>query len=1360
MADVKILVVMDDNNEAIDIKRTLESLGFSVPYLASRTEEAVEKTSELMPDLVLMDLILKGEMDSIDAASLIKDFKIPVIFLINNSEKIDIEKVKLSEPYAFLTKPYDDNELQCTIELAIYKSKIERKLSESEEFYRNLFETTTMGVIYQDGNGEIISANPAAEKILGLSIQQMKGRTSTDPRWRSIREDGSDFPGKEHPSMIALKTGKKVKNTIMGVFDPAKEEYRWLKIEAIPQYKKGEKIPYQVYTTFEDITESKKAKDKEIFLSKELQLALDAANMGWWHYNPITGISTHDKRYQEMFGISGSESSNDEILKLLHPEDLPKVLAKVEKALDPVNFEQYSAEYRIIVDNEIRWIEAHGITTFVGNGDKKHAISLVGTVTDITQRKLMDEELRVSEEKYRNALDNMMEGCQIINYDWNYLYVNDAAAEHGRFKKEELLNHNMLKIYPGIENTEMFAKLKRAMIERKSCHLDNYFIYPDGTGHWFELSVFPVPEGIFILSFDVTDRKNALDSLKESEERLKLAQESANIGLWDWIMGEEELIWSSELGKMYGIDPGTKMTYGEWGRRVHPDDIKRVEQERDEAIRLKKPFDLEFRILLPSGKIKWINAKGRAFYDENAEVYRVIGVNIDITEVKTLENELKESEQKFRELVENAADALFVHDFQGNFVDVNRQACESLGYTREELLKMNVTDLELDFDLDSAQEEWAKIKPGEPFTLYGHQVRKDGTVFPVEVRFAMVEINREKMIMGLVRDITTIKKAENELKNINKALMKRDDEFRYFINSAPVAIAMLDRKMKYIAASLRWIEDYNLEGQELHGRSHYDIFPEITDEVKEVHKRALTGSIERADDDKFVRADGRVQYIRWEVHPWYSSTGDIGGIIIFSEDISERKKAEEELRESEEKYRHVIETAEEGIVLFDNKGTIIETNPKALELTGTKDEDLVGKNLTQIVPDIKIDLDEAVGAFKDIISGKPISKTEWEYVNKKGERKFVKANYSAMEKNGKKEGIVLILEDITDLKLREMALRENEQFLENIIENIPDMIFVKSADELKFERVNKAAEETWGYKREELIGKTDHDFFPEDEADFYTKNDREVLNKKKLRDIPEETIHTQYRGERILHTKKIPLLDEKNHPTHLLGISEDITKRKIAENDLKRSLNEKEALLREIHHRVKNNMQIISSLLNLQTGYVLEEEAKDVLRDSQSRVKTMAMIHEKLYMSSDLGHINFKEYAEKLVSDIFYTYGVEIDTIKPVISIAEVDMNMETAIPLGLIINELVTNSLKFAFKDKNGTITVKLETKGDEYTLIIADDGVGLPEDFDFEKSESLGLKLVNSLVNQIDGDITLDSSNGTEYHVNFRELGYVERF
>ena len=234
-----------------------------------------------------------------------------------------------------------------------------------------------------------------------------------------------------------------------------------------------------------------------------------------------------------------------------------------------------------------------------------------------------------------------------------------------------------------------------------------------------------------------------------------------------------------------------------------------------------------------------------------------------------------------------------------------------------------------------------------------------------------------------------------------------------------------------------------------------------------------------------------------------------------------------------------------------------------------------------------------------------------------------------------------------------------------------------------------------------------------------------------------------------------------NENKNLLIIAEkEIESRKNAENKIKLSLEEKNILLQEIHHRVKNNMQIISSLLNLQTRYVDNEEAVNVLKESQNRVRSMAMIHEKLYQSNDLSHINFVDYIQSLVSNLFYSYNIKNLQIKSILEIDDIRLNMETAVPCGLIISEIVSNSLKYAFPNEmHGEILVSLKSVEDGYELIISDNGVGLPEELDFDNNKSLGLILVKSLTEQIDGEITIHRNHGTEFKIRFKELKYKER-
>lgn len=188
--------------------------------------------------------------------------------------------------------------------------------------YRNLFETMTQGVVYQNSRSEIISANKAAEEILGLTYDQMTGRTSMDPRWKAIHEDGSDFHGDSHPAMVALKTGKKVKDVLMGVFNPKIETYRWININAIPEFREGERKPYQVYTTFEDITERKNTEEEREKLIKALQGALKEINA----LRGILPLCSYckkirdDKGYWEQVDVYIKRHSQAEISHSICPE--------------------------------------------------------------------------------------------------------------------------------------------------------------------------------------------------------------------------------------------------------------------------------------------------------------------------------------------------------------------------------------------------------------------------------------------------------------------------------------------------------------------------------------------------------------------------------------------------------------------------------------------------------------------------------------------------------------------------------------------------------------------------------------------------------------------------------------------------------------------------------------------------------------------------------------------------------------------------------------------------------------------------------------------------------------------------------
>ncbi len=348
---------------------------------------------------------------------------------------------------------------------------------------------------------------------------------------------------------------------------------------------------------------------------------------------------------------------------------------------------------------------------------------------------------------------------------------------------------------------------------------------------------------------------------------------------------------------------------------------------------------------------------------------------------------------------------------------------------------------------------------------------------------------------------------------------------------------------------------------------------------------------------------------------------------------------------------------------------------------------------------------------------------------------------------------------------------------DQIISKITDLVFLISTQG-KIISTNARARRLLGYSRSEIEG-------PEWQFIIKDSKDQEIIGKYIDSGLIED--QDSYKNMEIkLYTKRgnyIPVnsfLSGVNDNFGLIGVlmvAQDLrqTKKllheirekniaqkaaKIHEEKLQKSLDEKDLLLKEIHHRVKNNMQIISSLLNLQAGYLKDEEAVNALKESQARIVSMAMLHENLYRSDNLTGINFENYIKHLIRNLFHTYNVNMEKIKFNIMAQGVFLNIDTAIPCGLIINELVTNSIKHAFPEgTSGDIKVIMDQDDDKYHLEISDNGIGLPPEFDIKKSSTLGILLVNSLVGQLDGSIEVIRNQGTTYQIIIKKLEYKER-
>jgi two-component sensor histidine kinase len=251
-------------------------------------------------------------------------------------------------------------------------------------------------------------------------------------------------------------------------------------------------------------------------------------------------------------------------------------------------------------------------------------------------------------------------------------------------------------------------------------------------------------------------------------------------------------------------------------------------------------------------------------------------------------------------------------------------------------------------------------------------------------------------------------------------------------------------------------------------------------------------------------------------------------------------------------------------------------------------------------------------------------------------------------------------------------------------------------------------------------------------------------------------IHTASGHEKWIWEKGRGIFSAEGKLLALEGFMSDMTLQKQNEEKIEASLKEKVVMIQEIHHRVKNNLQVIYSLLNLQSGYVRDPDAQAMFKECRDRVKSMALIHEVLYRSRDLARVSFADYVKTLVENLYRSYVSQSTAITLKIDVKDVMLELDTAIPCGLIINELVSNALKYAFTgEKSGEIYVGVDLMGDDrYRLVVRDNGKGFPPDIDFRKTQSLGLQLVTTLTEQLNGEIVLNRQAGTEFVITFPDL------
>jgi PAS domain S-box-containing protein len=703
--------------------------------------------------------------------------------------------------------------------------------------------------------------------------------------------------------------------------------------------------------------------------------------------------------------------------------------------------------------------------------------------------------------------------------------------------------------------------------------------------------------------------------------------------------------------------------------------------------------------------------------------------------------DLQKSNELLRAIIDAAPTAIIGLDLDGRVQTVWNQAAEKmLGWSVREAMGNFLPSVPLDKE-EEFQRFRETIRSGK--TLNGIEVRRqrrDGTPVDYSI-YASPLHDLDGRIIGNIAVLVDI----TERKRVDELLRENLIRLQTMVRNAPIILYGVDRKGVFTLSEGKGLAGMGLNPGEIVGLSAFDVYRDYPD-CLENFRRALAGEAFKAP----VHFGDHLYDAYHE--PVFGDDGAYAGTFGVVVDVTERTQAEEALRQAS----LVVENSP--VVLFRwraAEGWPVEMVSKNVTQFGYTPEEFLSGALPFASIIHPQDL-ERVASEVSGYSEQDAERFEQDYriITRDGEVRWV-YDRTVIERD--REGSIThyqgIVIDITDRKLAEKALRESTDRLQSIFRVAPVGIGVVR-DRVLLE-VNRRLTEITGYSQEELVGRSARILYP-DQEEF------ERVGRDKYHQIGEqatgvvETRWLRKDGSIIDVFLSSTPLEPPDLSKGVIFTALDITERKHALENIRAALLEKEVLLKEIHHRVKNNLQIITTLLDLQSDSIDDKQAVRAFRESQDRIRAMAMVHEQLYQSRDLAHIDFGEYIENLAVFLFNSYMEYSERITLKVDVGQILLEIDSAIPCGLIVNELVSNALKHAFPDaRQGEISIRLHTGDDGMIrLTVADNGVGLTAGLDFTKTETLGLQLVNMLTKQLRGRIELSGEHGTLWAISFRTM------
>jgi PAS domain S-box-containing protein len=1059
--------------------------------------------------------------------------------------------------------------------------------------------------------------------------------------------------------------------------------------------------------------------------------------------------------------------------------------ARIEKKLSGLTPENpvVTDEHGTIASNkDIRW---HQWTDRAIFDEQGRLMEYQSVGRDITERKLAEMALRESQGRLSLFFNQCLDGFYFSLLDepkeWNertdkeevldYVFshqriteINDAMLAQYGAAREDILSKSVSAFFQ--HDSEYGRCLRRRLFDEGRMHVETSERKIDGTPIWIEGDYMCMYDehhritGTFGVQRDITERKKAEAQIRRSEEYLRqVIDANPNIVFVRDSEGKFTLV-NKTVADMCGSTVHDMVGKTDADFNPDPEEISRFLQNDREVITTGKPKLIPEELVrnLATGEKRWYQTIRVPLKSADGIVREVLGVTTDIDELKRAWEALRSSEEQLRNIVEGTHAILINANSRGIVTYANEAACRPLGRSLDQIVGHSFL-------------RWVHPDDRQMATaVYKQQVRNQTQTSAIELRYvgsdgkegwfsflanAIVKDGKIIMLSGVAQDITERKRAEEALRESEAALQKAQQ------------VAHVGSWTWHIQENrLKWSDEmfriFGLEKESFTGA--------LTDVIERAIHPDDRAAVERSNlsviNDKkpipleyrVVLPDGRVRVVWGEAGELVLGEGGepvlLTGIV---QDITERKKAEQALRESEERYRLLAENSQDVIWTMNFEGRFTYFSPSTVQLRGYAPEEQVGLTWDKVIApeSVAIVQPKFQKGVEGVLSGLPMEtlSLETEQPRKDGSKVWTESTVGGLyDSSGKCTGFLGVTRNIAERKEAEMALKRSLSLLQATLESTADGVLVVDRSG-KITDFNERFAQLWRIPKAVLDSRDDNRAL-EYVLDQLSDPQRFIAKVQELYGNPDTDSFDllEFKDGRIFERYSMPQRID-GEPVGRVWSFRDITEREKAEEQIKASLREKEVLLKEIHHRVKNNLQVISSLLNLQSGYVKDKHSLELFKESQNRVRSMALIHEKLYQSKDFANIDFALYVKNLTTFLYRSYVVDPNVVTLVMDIQDIRLKIDKAIPCGLIINELVSNSLKYAFPIGNsGRVFVGLSAADDStLSLVVSDNGVGLPEHINFRATESLGLQLVASLADQLGATVEVKRVGGTGYGIRF---------